>query len=362
MGVTKKAIRRVDTKKESVKNKGKDRINSKSSITEKKSKLLINKKHNANVRGLKLDKNRGQHLLRNPGITDQIVKSCEFNPSDNVLEIGPGTGNLTEQILPRCRSLLAIDVDERMIAEVRKRVLLKGYQNFDTIRADALSVKFPDVNVLVANTPYQISSKLVFKIANHSTEKKNNQYVNRNFRCAVLMFQKEFGERMMAKPTNKNYSRLSVNTQFFFHVSKVCKVDRKSFTPPPKVDSVVVKLTPRRNKYDIDFVQWDALLRICFIRSNKTIRANFMSGRTLQNLYAIYTEFGKVRSNVDINSIDEFKLLIDKILVETELGSKRAIVTGELQYLKLLTTFMEHGVYFSTGITAEKYINEMQDE
>jgi len=216
MGVTKKAIRKVDSKKETLKSSKNKKT---PEIRNKKDRLINNEKnYSANVRGLKLDKNRGQHLLRNPGITKTIVKSCNINPSDSVLEIGPGTGNLTVEVLPICRSLLSVDVDERMIAEVRKRVLGLGFQNFNTIRADALTVTYPDVNVIVANTPYQISSKLVFKIAKHATDTKNNTLINKNFRCAVLMFQKEFGERMMASPTTKHYSRLSVNTQFFFKV------------------------------------------------------------------------------------------------------------------------------------------------
>jgi len=108
---------------------------------------------------------------------------------------------------------------------------------------------------------------------------------------------------------------------------------------------------------NINFIQWDALLRVCFTRSNKTIRANILSSkRTLENLYNIYCKNGGTVQNVSI-----FKDLVDSIIDETELGNSRAARMGEVQFLKLLIAFMKHNIYFCEDIDAEKYINELDD-
>ena len=148
------------------------------------------------------DKSFGQHILKNPLVVQQIVEKSAIKPTDIVLEIGPGTGNLTASLLERGKKLIAVEVDARMVAEVTKRVHSAGYAyKFQMIAGDAIKVPFPFFDICVANTPYQISSPLVFKLLQHRPI----------FRCAVLMFQREFAMRLVARPGSELYCRLSVN-------------------------------------------------------------------------------------------------------------------------------------------------------
>lgn len=187
--------------------------------------------------GFKMNKTFGQHLLKNPGVVTKIIEAADIKKSDTVLEIGPGTGNLTVKLCPLARKVRAVEIDPRMVAEVKKRVLAQGYSNLEVKQGDALTADYGEFQVCTANLPYQISSPFIFRLLS----------VTKNaFRCAVLMFQKEFGERLVALPGEKNYCRLGVNAQLFCTITRVCLVAKSSFNPPPKVDSIVVKFSPKR--------------------------------------------------------------------------------------------------------------------
>merc|ERR1719230_754019 len=224
------------------------------------------------------NKKHGQHLLKNPGIIDKIVAASDIKPSDTVFEIGPGTGNLTMRLLEQARKVVAFEIDPRMAAEVRKRAMAAGRMNLEVQDGDVLRTPWPVFDVCAANLPYQISSPFTFKLLAHRPL----------FRCAVLMFQKEFAERLIAKVGEKQYGRLAVNTALFVKVSCVCKVSKGSFTPPPEVDSMVVKMIPRDPPIEVDFREWDGLMRICFGRKRKTLRASFLMTHTLKTLEANY--------------------------------------------------------------------------
>lgn len=137
---------------------------------------------------------------------------------------------------------------------------------------------FPPFDLLVANIPYQISSPLVAKLVKLCP----------SFRAAVVMFQKEFADRLVARRGDKNYARLSVNTQLFMRVERLLSVPRSLFKPPPKVDSAVVRLEPRRPSPAVDAAQWDALLRVCFLRKNKTLRAAFMAKGNVEAMEKVH--------------------------------------------------------------------------
>nr|XP_053633948.1 probable dimethyladenosine transferase [Cherax quadricarinatus] len=126
-------------------------------------------------------------------------------------------------------------------------------------------------------SPLQISSPFVFKLLLHRPI----------FRCAILMFQQEFAERLIAKPGDKLYCRLSVNTQLLAKVDHLMKVSKNNFRPPPKVESSVVRIEPRNPVPKINFSEWDGLLRIAFVRKNKTLSAAFKHSSVLQTLEKI---------------------------------------------------------------------------
>ncbi|KAH6697400.1 dimethyladenosine transferase [Plectosphaerella plurivora] len=217
----------------------------------------------------KFNTNVGQHILKNPGVSDAIVNKAELKPTDTVLEIGPGTGNLTVRILETARKLIAIEFDPRMAAEVTKRVQGTPEQRkLEVMLGDAIKVDWVPFDVLISNTPYQISSPLVFKML--AMPKPPRQ--------AILMFQLEFGQRLVAKPGDKLYGRLSVNANFWATCSNIMKVSKANFRPPPQVDSCVVRIVPKQGseRPTISFEEFDGLLRICFNRKNRTMRASWL--------------------------------------------------------------------------------------
>jgi len=222
------------------------------------------------------DKSFGQHILKNPKVVEQIVEKSGIKPTDIVLEIGPGTGNLTVQLLERGKKIVAMEIDPRMIAEVTKRVQKQGYSyKFQVIQGDAIKSPMPFFDVCVANTPYQISSPLVFKLIQHRPM----------FRCAILMFQREFAQRLVAKPGSNMYCRLSVNVQLLARVDHLIKVSKNSFKPPPKVESSVIRLEPKYPPPPINFTEWDGLVRLCFLRKNKTLSGIFRLKNVLKMLH-----------------------------------------------------------------------------
>jgi 18S rRNA (adenine1779-N6/adenine1780-N6)-dimethyltransferase len=215
----------------------------------------------------KMNTDIGQHVLKNPGIAEAIVNKADLKQSDIVLEVGPGSGNLTVKILEKAKKCIAVELDPRMAAEVTKRVQgTPAARRLDVILGDVIKTELPYFDVCISNTPYQISSPLTFKLLATSPSP----------RTCILMFQREFAMRLFAKPGDKLYSRLSVNAQMWAKIDHIMKVGRNNFKPPPAVESSVVRLVPKNPRPQISYDEWDGLLRICFVRKNKQLRANFL--------------------------------------------------------------------------------------
>jgi 18S rRNA (adenine1779-N6/adenine1780-N6)-dimethyltransferase len=193
----------------------------------------------------------GQHFLKNPAVVAAIVAKAAIKPTDTVLEIGPGTGNMTVPLLQQSKNVVAIEYDNRMIREVLKRVEgTADERKLKVVQGDAIKTRFPFFDVCVANVPYQISSALVFKLLSHRPM----------FRCAVMMFQEEFALRLTARPGEALYCRLSVNTQLLAKVDQLMKVGRNNFRPPPKVESRVVRMELRNPPPPVNFTEWDGMV------------------------------------------------------------------------------------------------------
>jgi len=181
--------------------------------------------------GVQLQHSLGQHLLKNPLVTAAMLQKAAVKATDVVLEIGPGTGNLTIKLLEVAKKVVAVEHDGRMVVELQKR--LHGTpeaRKLQLIHSDVMKLELPFFNLCVANIPYQISSPLVFKLLSHP----------QRFRCAVLMVQREFAQRLCAKPGDELYCRLSVNTQLLAKVDHLMKV---SAPPPPALPPAVLPLS-----------------------------------------------------------------------------------------------------------------------
>ncbi|KAL9103308.1 MAG: hypothetical protein Q9163_001650 [Psora crenata] len=217
----------------------------------------------------------GQHVLKNPGVAQAIVDKAELKQSDIVLEVGPGTGNLTVKILEKAKKVIAIELDPRMASEVTKRVMGKPEaKRLEVLLGDVCKMDLPYFDVCISNTPYQISSPLTTRLLAHKPAP----------RTCILTYQLEFAQRLLATPSSSLYSRLSLNTQMFAHVTHIMKIGRNNFKPPPAVESSVVRLVPKRPRPDISWNEWDGLLRIAFVRKNRTLRASFLGTSTVLDL------------------------------------------------------------------------------
>ncbi|KEF52218.1 16S rRNA (-N6/-N6)-dimethyltransferase [Exophiala aquamarina CBS 119918] len=223
----------------------------------------------------KMNTDIGQHVLKNPGVAQAIVDKADLKQSDIVLEVGPGSGNLTVKILEKAKKCIAVELDPRMAAEVTKRVqgTVMG-KRLDVVLGDVIKTELPYFDVCISNTPYQISSPLVFKLLATTPAP----------RVCILMFQREFALRLFAKPGDKLYSRLSVNAQMWAKIDHIMKVGKNNFKPPPAVESSVVRIVPKNPRPNISYEEWDGLLRICFVRKNKTLRANFLGTTSIMNM------------------------------------------------------------------------------
>lgn len=217
----------------------------------------------------------GQHILKNPQTADTIVEKANLRPTDKVLEVGPGTGNLTVRILEKAKHVTAVEMDPRMAAELTKRVQGKPEQKkLEIMIGDFVKATLPYFDVCISNTPYQISSPLIFRLLSHRPL----------FRTAILMFQREFAMRLVARPGTELWSRLSANVQLYSKVDLVMHVGKNNFRPPPKVESSVIRLVPLDPPPPVAFEEFDGLGRIIFSRRNKTIHANFMAKGVMEML------------------------------------------------------------------------------
>ncbi|PWN51138.1 rRNA adenine dimethylase [Violaceomyces palustris] len=280
----------------------------------------------------------GQHILKNPLVAQGIVDKANLKPTDMVLEVGPGTGNLTVRILEQAKKTTVVEMDPRMAAELSKRVQGKPEQRkLDIMIGDFCKTELPYFDVCISNTPYQISSPLVFKLLSHRPL----------FRCAVLMFQREFALRLLARPGTALWCRLSANVQLYSKVDHIMKVSRNSFRPPPQVESSVVRITPLNPPPAIPFEEFDGLTRIVFTRRNKVIRACFFGAKGVIDMLEANHKTWCAEKEVMMDDSTTFAQKVEAILVETGMAENRAAKMDIDDLLKLLAAFHEKGIHFS---------------
>ncbi len=184
--------------------------------------------------------NLGQHFL----IDEKVLKliSSYVNEDDTILEIGAGYGNLTKYLL-KAKKVYAIEIDRNLFYKLKR---IKS-RKLIPILGDILNFEIPrDVNKIVGNIPYKISSKITEKVLRFL---KKDQ-------IAVLMYQKEFAERLVANPCERNYSRITILAKYLSKPKIIAYVPKRLFNPIPKVDSVLVKFVSNGKKYDENFFKF----------------------------------------------------------------------------------------------------------
>ena len=221
-----------------------------------------------NQYGIKLNKNLGQNYLIDKNKRDQIINFGNITKQDTILEIGTGIGTLTIEIAKRAKKVIAIEQDPKIANILSSRLEKEKIDNVELINDDALNVDFPNFNKIISNLPYQISSPITFK------------FLNYDFDLAILMYQKEFARRMNGNVGSKDYSRLSAMLYFKCDVENLTDVSSESFIPKPKIDSTVVKLTPKENKIpESEFKVYSNYTKALFQHRNKKIRNALVDSR-----------------------------------------------------------------------------------
>ncbi|XP_071952284.1 dimethyladenosine transferase-like [Antedon mediterranea] len=287
--------------------------------------------------GIMFNTGVGQHILKNPLIVDNMIEKAALRNTDICLEVGPGTGNMTVKLLEKAKKVIACELDPRLVAELQKRVQTTPLAaKLNVIVGDVLKTDLPFFDICVANLPYQISSPFVFKLLLHRPF----------FRCAVLMFQQEFAQRLVAQPGDKLYCRLSINTQLLARVDHLMKVGKNNFRPPPKVESSVIRLEPRNPPPPINFQEWDGLVRIAFVRKNKTLMASFKTKSVLEMLeknYRIHCSMNNIKIEDNLN----MKEKVSDLLTKNSFDKMRARLMDIDDFLRLLQLFNSEGIHFS---------------
>jgi 16S rRNA (adenine1518-N6/adenine1519-N6)-dimethyltransferase len=216
----------------------------------------------------------GQHFLTDSSVIDAIVRAIAPRPGEALVEIGPGLGAMTQPLLERCGRLTVVELDRDLAARLRQRAGL------DVVESDVLKVDFGALAdrlagaggrlKVVGNLPYNISSPILFHLL-PSAHRVDEQ---------VFMLQKEVVDRMAAAPGSKVYGRLSVMLQWRYDIESVLDVPPESFDPPPRVDSAVVRMTPRPDFAALDLPRFEAMVASAFSQRRKLLRHSL--GRWLE--------------------------------------------------------------------------------
>lgn len=184
----------------------------------------------------KFSKSLGQNFLIDDSVLNDIVKGADVNSEDLVIEIGPGVGTLTAQLLNKAKRVVSIELDSDLIPILQQE--LGDHPNFSLIHKDALKVDFNEVIgdeksvKLVANLPYYVTTPIIVNLLKEGY----------NFKSLTIMIQKEVAERIDAEPNCKEYGSLSLLVQYYCNTEIIRKVAPSSFMPRPKVESIVIRL------------------------------------------------------------------------------------------------------------------------
>jgi len=205
----------------------------------------------------------GQHYLIKGGILERITAAVCPGAEDLVIEIGPGKGALTEKLLKRAARVVAIEIDSVLVEHLRRK--FAGEPRLEIVHADVLQTDLAQWGraPIAGNLPYYVASPILGKAVRLDTPR------------AVFLIQKEVAQRLVARPGDRDYGYLTVQTALFADVRLLFEVKPTAFVPPPKVDSAVVLLEPRTR--DLDLPDPAAFLRFvshCFRQKRKTLRNN----------------------------------------------------------------------------------------
>ncbi len=238
---------------------------------------------------IKAKKSLGQNFLVDKNIIEKIVDIGNISENDSVLEIGPGSGNLTEYIIKKNpKKIFVIEKDFQLSNILRD----KFKDRIFVFNKDVLKISEElicnDRLIVFGNLPYNISTQILSKwILNNSK--------NVWFKSFILMFQKEVANRIIAQPNSKDYSRLTILTNWRLDVEKIMDISASCFYPKPKIQSTLLKFTPKKNFYNFNNSKnLEKITKVFFSQRRKKIK------QPMKNLFKKPDEISKLL-NIDIN-------------------------------------------------------------
>jgi 16S rRNA (adenine1518-N6/adenine1519-N6)-dimethyltransferase len=237
----------------------------------------------AQARKVLAHKRFGQNFLIHPAVHEGIVRCLNLQPTDHVVEIGPGLGFLTQHLLDGAAHVTAIELERGMVAHLTQH--FAQHPKFTLVEGDFLAYPLADLTTptfkVVGNIPYNLTSAIVFKLVGELTDV--NHPLRQRLEQVTLMVQKEVAERLCAQPGCKAYGPLSIATQFWFDPWIVFNVPAEAFEPIPRVESAVISLTPRTQPSAnvTDLASFHRLVRGVFTQRRKALR------NTLPNVMGI---------------------------------------------------------------------------
>ncbi|MDO4743829.1 MAG: 16S rRNA (adenine(1518)-N(6)/adenine(1519)-N(6))-dimethyltransferase RsmA [Clostridia bacterium] len=268
--------------------------------------------------GFSFTKSLGQNFLIDKNILDKIVEGSGIDKDWGVLEIGPGAGTLTRELAARAKSVVAIEIDNKLIPLLQDT--LSDFDNAEVICEDVMKVdlkclieeKFGDIPVaVVANLPYYITTPIIMNFLENEIPVKS----------LTVMVQKEVADRMAARPGGKDYGALSAAVQFYTEPKIICRAEPHCFMPQPKVESQVVRLSvlekPRVEVSDRSFMF--KVIKSAFGQRRKTL-LNALSKSPYISLEKSVVQEAILEAGLDVNirgerlSLFEFARLSDIIL------------------------------------------------
>ena len=207
----------------------------------------------------------GQNFLVDNNLLDKIIKTIDITTEENVLEIGPGQGALSEKLVDVAKSLSMVEIDPDLIKILEVHEKLSGLKiiNQDILKVDLDSLEI-DSPVVVGNIPYNITSPIIFWLIDHLD----------SWDRAYLMVQKEVAQRLTGKIGTKDYSRVTVMTRLFFDIKICFSISPNVFIPRPKVQSAFISIEKRLdfNKNDINIKKFSQVVRMAFNQRRKMLR------------------------------------------------------------------------------------------
>ncbi|WP_201583766.1 16S rRNA (adenine(1518)-N(6)/adenine(1519)-N(6))-dimethyltransferase RsmA [Psychrobacter jeotgali] len=225
----------------------------------------------------------GQNFLHDESVIRQIVDSIHLDRDDNLIEIGPGMGALTEPLLAEVDAMTVVELDRDLADSLRIRIGANSHPNFTIIKASAMDVDYRELYSpergklrVVGNLPYNISTPILFHLLNYADVIKDMHF----------MLQKEVVERITAEVGSKTYGRLSVIMQYHCDTDYLLTVPKEAFNPAPKVTSAVFRLSPHKTKPVVaeDEPYFAIVVRETFNHRRKTLRAIFKKSTLLPTL------------------------------------------------------------------------------